>query len=122
MDIVFSPRGNVIGNAASQGVIHIYVGDKNDSIDLRSAAMAAAPPPNLPTPFVPADEINAAWVQSLTEDGEPYTVNERRVVSIMTQTGDVSVHPVNPYDGPEGSEDGVANDPYFFAETGEEAN
>jgi prepilin-type N-terminal cleavage/methylation domain-containing protein len=118
MDIVFSPRGNIIGNAASQGVIHIYVGDKNDSVALRAAALAAAPP-NLPTPFVPADNIDAAWVQSLTDDGEPYTVNERRVVSIMTQTGDVSVHPVHSLDA---DGDGAADDPYFFAETGEEAN
>ena len=71
-------------------------------------------------PFVPADEINtatAAWLPGY--DTEPYLVKDRRIVSVFTQTGAVSIHPIDPSDS---TGDGLADDPFFFAETGETAN
>ena len=133
MDIVFSPRGNVIGPAASQGIIHLYVCDKEDSEILKEQRVtnfhggslaAFAGSVNGGTPFVPADEIDPAngssgWIGSLTEAGDPYTVKDRRLVTVFTQTGGVSVHTVNPTDS---NLNGIADAPYYFAETGEVAN
>lgn len=150
MDIVFSPRGNVVGSAASAGVIHFYVCDNDDSVTLKEEftkslvdhVSAPASPPTLryaangqdlpiakvytfnegirSIRFVPADEIdsdNVSWLTGYND--EPYLTKDRRIVSVFTQTGAISVHPVNPTDsGP----DGLADDPYFFAETGETAN
>lgn len=154
IDIVFSPRGNVIGGASSGGVIHFYVGDNDVAIELKDefvATLPAAPlAPSDPavsnlalgaknldtgrvrtfnagvnaTPFVPADTIDpgaasSAWVAQLADPGEPYLVGDRRIVSLFTQTGALSIHPVNPVDA---DQDGRADDPFLFAETGETAN
>jgi prepilin-type N-terminal cleavage/methylation domain-containing protein len=155
IDIVFSPRGNVIGGASSGGVIHLYVGDNDDSITLKDQFIPTLPPSPLApgdpanmalsvggidldtgqvrtfsagvsaTPFIPADEIfhsgdgGPAWIDPLIEPGTPYEVSDRRVISIFTQTGAISIHPVNPTDS---DLDGLADDPFLFAETGETAN
>ena len=141
MDIVFSPRGNVIGSAASQGIIHFYVCDKEDSESLKEQRVANSHGGSLSAftgtvngglRFIPADEIDpgvtgSAWVGDLAEPGEPYTVRDRRVVTVFTQTGGISVHPISPFDtsnnvtGASGA-DGLADDPFYFAETGEVAN
>jgi len=139
MDVVFSPRGNVVGAAASRGLLHFYVCDNQDSIAIKQA-MAGGP--NLsgmnaflnsistpPPPLIPADEIDpanpntASWAAinpaaALTEPGTPYLVHERRLVSLYTQTGGISIHPVNPTDT---NLDGIADDPYRLAELGETA-
>ena len=152
MDIVFSPRGNVIGTAASAGLIHFYVCDKADATNLKEQFIAGLPGGtfvaqlvNLETMIgsggyiVPADEIDpdtatgaAGWAAALADPGDPYLTKDRRVVTIFTQTGGVTVHPIAPVDvfdpfdldGDSNSSepDGLADDPFLFAETGEEAN
>lgn len=153
MDIVFSPRGNVIGAAASAGLIHFYVGDKTDATVLKEEYINSLPGATLAAKLVflennignvkvvPADEIDpaatdASWASALAESGEPYLTKDRRIVSLFTQTGGITVHPVNPadtthpidsdsdgfYDGTASGPDGLADDPFLFAETGEEAN
>lgn len=158
MDVVFSPRGNVIGTAASRGVIHFYVCDVEDATTLKDEFIAsltqprtippAEPPPPPPprhpavslfesgvrsgTAFVPADEINPSvtatpWAIYLTDD-DPYAPSDRRLVSLFTQTGAVSVSSVYPTDISDPADldgdsvfnepDGLADDPYRFAETG----
>lgn len=145
MDIVFSPRGNSIGVSASQGIIHLYVCDKADATSLKSelinsykdvtetdlnkqlrdalAAFETDIQAGTVT-FIPADEIDpanagSAWAAGLADPGEPYTPKDRRIVTLFTQTGGIGVHPVNPIDT---TGDGIADDAFRFAETGEEAN
>ena len=174
MDLMFSPQGNLIGETAGAGLLHLYVCDREDSQFLKEQFVAAlsggltsfdAQVPG--TPFVPLDEItvlNPDWVGL----GETRVQADRRLVSVFGQTGHVSVSRVNAYRG-EGTEDvngngvldpgedlndntkidplpadlqdpfdidgdsnfdfknnpepdGLADDPYRFAETGEETN
>ncbi len=149
MDVVFSPRGTVIGETASAGIIHFYVCDRIDATVLKGelinslpGASAAAKLGNFEsavrggTPFIPADEIDPAdastWISALAEAGEPYLPKDRRIVTLFTQTGAISVNQINPTDVRDPSDfdgdgnfsepDGIADDPYLFAETGQEGN
>jgi prepilin-type N-terminal cleavage/methylation domain-containing protein len=149
MDIVFSPRGNIVGGSAGAGVIHLYVCDNVDSLTLKEEYVTRliqdpGDPPALTDPypkasqadwvrfnqlvmdnsrpFLPADEVNqvsALWATQITEPQRPYLPKDRRVVSIFTQTGAVSVHAVNATDS--SPTDGLTDDPYYFAETGKVA-
>ncbi len=131
IDLVYSPRGNLIGEAAAGGVIHFYVCDSEDSIALKDAYVYALDPGSDPHGwelfnaeiragvFVPTDEINstiAPWIGDLGSDEKPYLVKDRRIVTVFSQTGAVSIHPVN--SGGTGS-NGFLGDPFYFAETGE---
>ena len=146
MDVIFSPRGNILGDAAGAGVMHLYVGDAEDSLFLKERFEAAyssnhggaRPLYASDSAFVPMDEIplSISWIT-----GEnAYQTKDRRIVSVFTQTGAVSVHEVNGYvsegsafsgdaedlldfdnDSVTTEPDGLADDPYFFAETGKAA-
>ncbi len=143
MDIVFSPRGNIVGDSAGAGLIHLYVSDSEDSLFLKErfeAQVAANGDPrpafNAQTPFVPMDELlPTSWVGG----DRNYLAKERRLISVFTQTGAVSVHEANAFvvgsgllgdnwdrfdidnDGNYAEADGLADAPYFFAETGKAA-
>ncbi|MEZ6062456.1 MAG: prepilin-type N-terminal cleavage/methylation domain-containing protein [Planctomycetaceae bacterium] len=158
MDIVFSPRGNVIGDAAAAGVLHFYVCDSEDSLFLKeqyvngiAASRAVAPLVALNAfdsavaaglPFIPMDEIDpnlasggTAWLGL----SDTHIVKDRRMVSVFTQTGGISINQINSYvgfgggapdlndpvdidnDGNFAEPDGLADDPYRFAETGDVA-
>ena len=130
MDVVYSPRGNIVGAAAAGGLIHLYVCDNEDSILLKEEYLLALNPNAAVAVglfnslvrngvFIPADQIDsttATWASKIAPASKPYLVKDRRVVSIFTQTGAVSVHPV---DATDTDGDGFANDPFFYAETGE---
>ncbi|MEO2015604.1 MAG: prepilin-type N-terminal cleavage/methylation domain-containing protein [Fuerstiella sp.] len=132
MDLVFSPRGNVIGDAAAKGVLHFYVCDSEDSLFLKEQLISSIGLPAFDVivasgaPFVPTDEIDPTVVSWLTWDGK-YIVKDRRIVTLFAQTGAISVHGVNAYVGdtgasnPDTNNDGIADDPFRFAETGEVA-
>ena len=144
MDVVFSPRGNVIGAASSAGVIHLYVCDKLDSVTLKEAYVSSLAGAGAPmkftangidlsldkvmqfnflirsVPFVPTNEIRtteAAWLPDYPIDA-PYLVRDRRIVSLFTQTGGASTHPVNIASDLAPDYDGLENDPFLYAETG----
>jgi prepilin-type N-terminal cleavage/methylation domain-containing protein len=125
MDIWFSPRGNIIGDAAAQGVLHLYVCDAEDSRYLKTELVASVGLPGFDagigagTAFIPLDELDPATVPWLTAT-DPYIVKDRRLVTIFAQTGSISVNRVNAYTGSSGVA-GLAADPYLFAETGESA-
>ena len=135
MDVVFSPRGTVIGESASSGVIHLYVSDSNDSITIKEMIAASEGITNYDlsgfssylatqgvTYLVPPDvfEIDVNGDGTIDpDDGERHEIRDRRVVTLFTQTGAISVHPVNPIDT---NTNGLADDPFLFAETGQEAN
>ncbi len=144
MDVVFSPRGTVIGGASAGGVIQFYICDGTDSILLKESYVDsltdAIGTSNNTTftangkllnlgkvmtfnalirgqRFIPTSEIrtsSAAWLADHADD-EPYLPRDRRVVTVFTQTGAVSSHPVFTTDG---DYDGIENDPMYFAETG----
>jgi prepilin-type N-terminal cleavage/methylation domain-containing protein len=150
MDVIFSARGNVIGGAAAEGVIHFYVCDAQDSITLKEAYVASRTPVASVTGtmlftengipldnsrvmrfnaevrgnrFIPTSEIrtqNAAWLTGHdTSAGEaPYLCRDRRIVTLFTQTGGVSTHPVNVASDTAPDFDGIEDDPFLFAETG----
>lgn len=158
MDIVFSPRGNLVGEAAGAGVMHLYVCDGEDSKFLKERFSANATVAGriestlINTPFIPQDEVisdnsNPDKPVFLWYTGDNnYLVRDRRLVTISSQTGNVSVHEVNaytpinssgkfdlfdPFDidgdnyfGPANpatdpaEPDGLVDDPYAFAESG----
>jgi len=157
MDIVFSPQGTLIGDAAAAGVLHLCVCDQQDSEFLKTQFMAqlATVGKDLSdlnsgvatAPFVPLDEVPVLatdWVGT----GDSYVVRERRLVSVFGQTGNIAISQVNAYAGEAAGtaaderdpydfdgdgfygppvdvspyEDGLADDPYRFAETGEGGN
>ena len=140
MDVIFSPRGNILGDAAGAGVIHLYVSDAEDSLYLKErfeSLFSTRPAYTSDSPFVPMDEIPVTlWAG--TEN--TYKTKDRRIISVFTQTGAISIHPVNaylsedslatgdvldPFDYNSNSNfvepDGLADDPYYFAETGKVA-
>ena len=150
MDIVFSPRGNIVGGSAGAGVIHLYVCDSEDSLFLKERFESAwnangngplPPPYHAGVTFVPMDEIpKAMWAGG----DQNYKPKDRRILTIFTQTGAVSGHLVNSYltvdpitglpvegdavdpfdidnDGIYNEADGLADDPYYFAEIGKVA-
>jgi prepilin-type N-terminal cleavage/methylation domain-containing protein len=142
IDIVYSPRGSLVGDAASGGVLHLYVCDREDSVLLKEEYLkslnsdpavalnvfnASLQTANGGLKFLPSDAIDpgaVAWAAALGTPGEPYNVRDRRVVTISGQTGAVSIHLVNAADGDSSGSnppDGFADDPYFYAETGETA-
>jgi prepilin-type N-terminal cleavage/methylation domain-containing protein len=119
MDIFFSPRGNVIGTAAGTGLIHFYICDAEDSLNLKSQYLASIPlddpgisngvEPNLNSSldslemhltnrlFVPADEIPFAWIEGAST-AEPFLVKDRKVVTVFAQTGAITVSAVDSSD------------------------
>lgn len=147
MDVVFSPRGNVIGTAASAGVIHFYICDKLDAVTLKEAYVASLTDVvgtattmkftangidlNVGSVmnfnnqiragrFVPTNEIRtskAAWLINYPNNA-PYLVRDRRIVSLFTQTGGSSTHPVNVASDLAPDYDGFEYDPFLYAETG----
>lgn len=145
MDVIFSPRGNVIGNAAAGGVIHFYICDSNDSVALKESYIPSLPNPSGNVtkmkftengaslnvgqvvvfndivrggvPFIPTEEIKTSSAAWLLDhpDDSPYLVRDRSLVTVFTQTGGVATHKVNVIDS---DFDGIENDPFYFAETG----
>ena len=145
IDMVYSPRGNLVGYAASGGVIHLYVCDREDATLLKEEYVKSLDN-DLPTAlaklnlqlrvtlpgqdkfvFIPADSLTATiapWAAAIAPDDSPWNVKDRRLVSVFSQTGAVSIHPVNPRDGDSSGSnppDGFADDPFLFSEIGETA-
>lgn len=125
MDVLFSPRGNIIGDAAGAGLLHFYVCDAEDALFVKEQwvadgnsvsgldSMASGG-----TPFIPLEELSGEF--GLGSPTDPYLIKDRRVVSIFTQTGVISVSTVNGFT-PDPDHPGIAFDPFYFAETGEVA-
>lgn len=97
MDILFSPRGVVVGSAASQGLIHLYLADIVDIEQNRGL-------------------------------GNPNREGDELLLTIFTRTGQISSHPLDPTDRFENADptnmtpDGIPDDPFRYAETGEVAD
>lgn len=92
IDIMFSPRGTVVGPLSGTGLVEFVIGDLEDSL-------LNVTTPNWPTSTNP----------------NPTTKRERLILSLTPQTGKTAVHPV--YIDPAG----INADPFRYAETGEVA-
>ncbi len=144
MDLMFSPRGTVIGSPAGAGLLHFYVTRR---IDVENATRLVSPPrPPVNSgapPRIPADGFFATLPNSPP-------VGDRSLVSVFTSTGKVASHPLNLQDGEDvngnntldgdttagngvftedlndngilDGPDGYADDPFVFAELGEVNN
>lgn len=103
MDIMFSPRGIVTGSVAGSGLIHFLLADAEDTL------RGLAPP---------GDESAI--------DPDLHAQGEWRIVTLNTRTGHVSTHEIarddvlNNANGNPGA-DGLSDDPFQYAETGEVA-
>ena len=139
MDIFFSPRGNVVGSATGAGLIHFYICDGEDSLNLKTQYLASiadddpawpnAGEPNTGSPldtlerelrtrpFVPGNEIFGGWLAG-TSATEPYLVKDRKLISIFAQTGAISVGAVDVTDA---DGDGFADAPFALAQSGKGA-
>ncbi len=123
MDILFTPRGTVVGDALGLGLVHLHFADAGDvanwhKIGGRDTSVSNSS--NLILPFVPVNDPNAA---------KPVVKRDRIVATLATQTGSVSIHYVNtPNTAPPNPSNPaiayqyLASDPFVFAETGQVAN
>ena len=101
MDVMFSPRGIVIGPAAQRGIIHLYIGDQKDADRDR---IYWSNPSSYPTVSAPEYGV---WTDPSSNG---YERGDKVILTIFTRTGAVSTHSV------------FSNtDPFKFAETGEVA-
>ncbi|MBM82054.1 MAG: hypothetical protein CMJ78_15900 [Planctomycetaceae bacterium] len=114
LDILFSQRGTVTGPVASTGLIHFLLADSQDTLR------------NLPSTNFDAD------ANGVVDDYET-SLGDKRVVTLFTRTGHISTTPVYPNEDVnnngtlDGGEDLNGNglldvqNPFYYAETGEEA-
>lgn len=116
MDIIFSPRGTVTGPEAAKGLIHFYLGLRED-VDAINTGITKSGQTFTPRSPVWSGSWNAGIV-ILGESGVTTSppVGDRALVSIITQTGKVSSYPLNPVDGPDAN--AFADDPFLFAKHG----
>lgn len=101
MDVMFSPRGVVIGPAAQAGIIHLYLGEQKDADLDRTYWTTTTPPTNSAPEY-------GFWTDP-TAISPNYERGDKIVLTIFTRTGAVSTHPIHP------------TDRFKFAETGEVA-
>ncbi len=100
MDILFSPRGVVIGSSAQSGIIHFYIAEQKDAdLDRQYWKSPSA------YPTVSAPEYGT-WGDAMSPG---YERGDKVILTLFTRTGAVSTHPVHP------------TDVFKFAETGEVA-
>jgi prepilin-type N-terminal cleavage/methylation domain-containing protein len=108
MDVLFSPNGTVTGLVASAGVIHLIVADQVD--------VDRGIPPGYQTYDDPNDMPDAGFVQRQGNE---------RIVSLRTQTGNISVHNTDPTDDKDSSgsmgSDNIPDDVFRYAALGETA-
>jgi hypothetical protein len=97
MDVLFSPRGVVIGPSSQRGIIHFYIADQKDADRDRQVYWAST---SYPTASAP--EYGIAY--------DKYERGDKVVLSLFTRTGAVSTHSI--YSN---------SDPFQFAETGQVA-
>ena len=101
MDLMFSPRGVVIGQAAQRGIIHFYIADQKDADRDR---LYWSSPSSYPTASAPEFGV---WADPSSNG---YERGDKVILSLFTRTGNVSTHHI--YSN---------SDPFRYAETGEVA-
>lgn len=126
MDIMFSSHGTVVGSAAAAGLIHLYIGQRDDVFDLTSGAPgglgrnAVNSTDRFAVPVDRTEDANGNGVLDGSEDGngngqlDAVVLGDRSLVSVVTSTGKITTQEINFTDS---NGDGLADDPYLFAET-----
>lgn len=147
MDLMFSPRGTIVGAPAGLGMLHFYICRKSD-IQLVTDA-GRIPVNGTALPIVPGPAMIEDQNGNGSRDaGEPdlngnglldeVTIGDRSLVSVFTSTGKVASYPINPRDGEDLNGNGVLDpgedfnnngtleiangaldDPFLYAELGE---
>ena len=125
MDILFTPRGTIVGDCASLGMIHLHFADAGDVVKWKQINGR-----NL-TEYRPVSKANTAMVPA-DIPGSPGTIvvtRDRILVTLGTRTGNATVHHVDvtntaaqPTSVYTIDQTRIADDPFRFAETGEVAN
>lgn len=110
MDVLFSPRGTVIGEEAAVGLMHFYVCLRKDVDAINSGAWANGQNSPIRAPI-------GTWVASNVIPGESGSatdppVGDRALVTLFTQTGKVGSYPLNPTDS---DANGFADTPFSYA-------
>ena len=134
LEVMFDPAGLVTGDLAASGRVHLPVVSTDDLAAGANAAFNAGPAYFPPGTFLPLEYTGDGTDDPVydTDAGVyrgPGRGEEALIVTVSTQTGTVSVAGVDPSDGildldGDGSADppdGLADDPFFFAESGLES-
>ncbi len=116
MDILFTPRGTVVGDASAYGIVHLLISDASDVLKWKSTATLNGRNSTYQAsslPLVPAEN---------TVPSPPIVPKDRIIVTITTRTGNVAVYPINPVPQSSSGNPSLAADPFLFAESGRVAN
>ncbi|MEI8017060.1 MAG: prepilin-type N-terminal cleavage/methylation domain-containing protein [Schlesneria sp.] len=124
MDILFTPRGTVIGDTTTLGIVHLLVSDASDVLKWKSTASLSGSINNVQygrnTPYVPSS-LPLVPAEN-TSVAPPIVPKDRIIVTISTRTGHVAVYPINPVPQSSSGNPSLAVDPFLFAESGRVAN
>lgn len=106
MDIMFTPRGTVVGDVLVEGIIHLYIADVVDAT-LNTGLSGRPTSASASNGIIPADPAR-----------------DHRLVTLFAQTGQLTTAPVFVGNGDTNGtfNDEVAGSPYDYAIRGEEAN
>ena len=125
LDLLFDPSGQVAGGLGASGLIHLpIVSDE----DLDAGGNDPGTPGGSPFPagsFLPLGYVGTnpdaapAFDEGTGVYGGRGKLGEELIVSVNTQTGTINVSSVDTVDQ---DGNGLADDPFRFAETGLEAN
>lgn len=118
MDVMFSPRGTVIGDSAGTGVLHFYITRRKDVGNCQTAGRPVVNTGG--TPRVPTD----AFIAGVQIGGNAEKLGDRSLVSLFASTGKAATYPLAVEDLLNNSTlaagaDGYVDDPFEFAEKGE---
>ena len=92
LDVLFSPRGEVIGSAAAAGVMHFVIADVEDITNAYLETLDAAPDV---LRYQSPDQRAPALLVDPAASGEPTD----RLVTLFARTGQVTTSQVNHFDG-----------------------
>ena len=119
MDLMFDPSGQVAGDLAAGGVVHLPIVSDED-LDVNGNAGPFPARSFLPLGYVGTNPDAApAFDAGAGVYGGRGKLGEELIVSVNTQTGTINVSSVDTVDE---DGNGLADDPFRFAETGLEAN
>lgn len=128
MDIMFSPRGTVMGRSAAEGMIHLCLGSLSEIDELNSGLIDQGAGPRLYNRSNQITPLGPGVPTELLMGTVGGQQGDRLVVSVWTSTGGIAVSPIDPTPlsdvlgtvGP-GDLNNYAADPFRFANGGQEA-
>lgn len=142
MDVMFSPRGVVTGPLAAVGLIHLYLAERKDVQIATEQGVLMGPAPGAPFARPPVNGNGRSLVPGDDRFNPETPIGNRICLTIFTQTGKVSTHPIDAADvagedvngngtldagedlngnGSIDTPDGYADNPFYFATQGEAA-